>query len=200
MRFHDITHDDMLNGEGLRVVLWVAGCNHHCPGCQNPQTWDPDGGIEFTVWEEAEFYEWLSKDWTKGATFSGGDPLYPSNRGKILSMMKHIKERWPDKDIWLYTGYLVGYDNGFMITGPDAENLKVPELEYADIIIDSRFDIKVREQDLAENKNILWRGSSNQRIIDVKETIANSSLTLRDADGEDKVQQQITSNCCSCCS
>ena len=70
IRYHNITHDDMKNGDGLRVVLWVAGCEHHCKECQNPITWDPDGGIPFTTWDEAEFWDWLSKPWTKGATFA----------------------------------------------------------------------------------------------------------------------------------
>ena len=81
MRYHNITKDDMLNGDGLRVVLWVAGCGHHCKGCQNPITWDPNGGIPFDDAAKAEIFEQLDKDYISGITFSGGDPLYEANPG-----------------------------------------------------------------------------------------------------------------------
>ena len=84
MNYHNITTDDMLNGDGLRVVLWTAGCIHHCKGCQNPITWNPNGGIPFDETAEEEFVEKLSKDYISGATFSGGDPLYPSNRQPLM--------------------------------------------------------------------------------------------------------------------
>ena len=80
MRYHNITKDDMLNGDGLRVVLWVAGCGHHCKGCQNPITWDPNGGIPFDDAAKAEIFEQLDKDYISGITFSGGDPLHEANR------------------------------------------------------------------------------------------------------------------------
>ena len=78
MRYHNITKDDMLNGDGLRVVLWVAGCNHCCPQCQNPVTWDPNGGLPFGEAERAEIFAELDKDYVSGITFSGGDPLHPA--------------------------------------------------------------------------------------------------------------------------
>ena len=80
MRYHNITKEDMLNGEGLRVVLWVAGCNHHCKNCQNPETWDENGGIPFDEEAENELFEALDKSYISGITFSGGDPLFPNNR------------------------------------------------------------------------------------------------------------------------
>ena len=83
MRYHNITKDDMLNGDGLRVVLWVAGCGHHCKGCQNPITWDPNGGIPFDDAAKAEIFEQLDKDYISGITFSGGDPLYEANRADV---------------------------------------------------------------------------------------------------------------------
>ena len=105
MRYHNITKDDMLNGDGLRVVLWVAGCGHHCKGCQNPITWDPNGGIPFDDAAKAEIFEQLDKDYISGITFSGGDPLYEANRADVTALAKEIKERYPKKDIWVYTGY-----------------------------------------------------------------------------------------------
>ena len=104
MRYHNITKDDMLNGDGLRVVLWVAGCGHHCKGCQNPITWDPNGGIPFDDAAKAEIFEQLDKDYISGITFSGGDPLYEANRADVTALAKEIKERYPKKDIWVYTG------------------------------------------------------------------------------------------------
>ena len=91
MRYHNITKDDMLNGDGLRVVLWVAGCGHHCRECQNPITWDPDGGILFDGEAREEIFEQLEKDYTAGITFSGGDPLHEAN----------LKEVMKDKEIYL---------------------------------------------------------------------------------------------------
>lgn len=105
MKYHDITHDDMKNGDGLRVVLWVAGCEHHCKDCQNPITWNPDDGLEFDGKAEAEIYRDLLKPYISGLTLSGGDPLYPSNRLPIYGLCRWIKEQYPEKTIWLYTGY-----------------------------------------------------------------------------------------------
>lgn len=105
MRYHNITKDDMLNGDGLRVVLWLAGCSHHCKNCQNPITWDPDGGLIFDEAAKQEIYEELDKDYVSGITFSGGDPLFETNREELTAFVREIKTRYPDKTIWLYTGY-----------------------------------------------------------------------------------------------
>ena len=106
MRYHNITKDDMLNGDGLRVVLWLAGCEHHCKNCQNPVTWDPDGGLPFDEAAKAEIYEELDKEYVSGITFSGGDPLLLRNREELTEFLKEIKKNYPEKTIWLYTGYL----------------------------------------------------------------------------------------------
>ena len=110
MRYHNITKDDMLNGDGLRVVLWVAGCSHGCRECQNPITWDPNGGLPFTDSERAEIFAELDKDYISGITFSGGDPLHPSNIAEVTALAREIREKYPDKTIWLYTGSLWGRD------------------------------------------------------------------------------------------
>ena len=104
MRYHDITKDDMKNGDGLRVVLWVAGCAHCCEGCQNPVTWDPEGGLLFDEAAKAEIFEQLDKPYISGITFSGGDPLHPANKGDVRRLMREIRQRYPEKTIWLYTG------------------------------------------------------------------------------------------------
>ena len=105
MRYHNITKDDMLNGDGLRVVLWVAGCSHGCPECQNPVTWDPNGGLPFTEKEKHELFDELEKPYIAGITFSGGDPLHEVNEVEITELAKEIRDRFPHKTIWLYTGY-----------------------------------------------------------------------------------------------
>ncbi len=105
MRYHNITKDDMLNGDGLRAVLWVSGCAHACPGCHNPITWDAAGGLPFDRAAKEELFSELQKDYISGVTFSGGDPLFPANREEIAALAQEIRGRFPDKTIWLYTGY-----------------------------------------------------------------------------------------------
>ena len=150
MNYHNITKDDMLNGNGLRVVLWVSGCNHHCFNCQNPQTWDENSGIPFDDNAEKELFEALDKPYISGITFSGGDPLYPNNRSEVTRLAKRIKTELPNKTIWLYTGYK--YE--------EVKDLEI--MQYVDILVDGEFI-----QELADN-NLHWRGSSNQRVIDIK--------------------------------
>ncbi len=180
INIHNITHDDMLNGDGLRVVLWVAGCEHHCLECQNPCTWDPNGGIPFTEWEEAEFWEWLNKPWTQGATFSGGDPLHPRNREFIFEMMKRVKEI-PGKDVWLYTGYNLRYTEaeGFYFEDSFGKTFKYPGLPYIDILIDGKFECQTRQADIKSGRTVLWRGSSNQRIIDIQRSLSEGKIVER---------------------
>lgn len=152
MRYHNITKDDMLNGDGLRVVLWVAGCSHHCKGCQNPITWDPQGGIPFEDKEKQEIFEQLEKSYIEGITFSGGDPLYEGNVDTVTALAKEIKEKYPNKNIWLYTGYVW-------------EEIKEMEIiSYLDVIVDGKFDLERRDVSLR------WKGSPNQRVIDVQKS------------------------------
>ncbi len=152
MRYHNITTDDMLNGDGLRTVLWVAGCTHCCPGCHNPDTWDIDGGIPFDEDAERELFEKLAPDYISGLTFSGGDPLHPKNRAEVTRLAGKFKEMFPNKTIWLYTGYL--YE--------EIKDLEIVPL--VDIIVDGKF---VRAEFDAK---LHWKGSANQRVIDVRET------------------------------
>ena len=113
MRYHNITKDDMLNGDGLRAVLWLAGCEHHCKGCQNPITWDPKGGIEFDEVAKAELFELLEKDYISGITFSGGDPLAPYNAPEVGKVERqfHMQEVWEvsgENNLDLYRVYVGG--------------------------------------------------------------------------------------------
>lgn len=162
MRYHNITTDDMLNGDGLRTVLWVAGCPHRCQGCHNPITWDIDGGIPFDEAAEQELFEKLSADYISGITFSGGDPLHPANRDEVARLAKKVKQQHPEKTIWLYTGY-----NWEDICELDAVAL-------ADVLVDGRF-----EKNLFDAK-LHWKGSSNQRVIDVQETLSHGKIVLWD--------------------
>ena len=152
MRYHNITKDDMLNGDGLRVVLWLAGCTHHCKNCQNPITWDPNGGIPFDEDAKQEIFEELEKDYVDGITFSGGDPLLEQNREELTGLIREIRSLFPEKTIWLYTGYLWE---------------EISDLELVDdlnVLVDGEF-----MEDLKDN-NLPWKGSSNQRVIDVQMT------------------------------
>lgn len=162
MRYHNITKDDMLNGDGLRVVLWVAGCDHGCPGCHNPITWDVCGGLPFDEDAWQEICQELNKDYVSGITFSGGDPLHPQNRDEIGELARKIRERWPKKTIWLYTGY--SWD----------EVSELCAVKNADIVVDGEFVEALKDPKLH------WKGSSNQRVIDVKRTLCEGSVVLWD--------------------
>lgn len=149
MRYHNITKDDMLNGDGLRVVLWLSGCDHCCEDCQNPITWDPQGGLEFDDEAKEEIFEELKRDHNSGITFSGGDPLYYGNREDVTALAQEIRERFPEKTVWMYTGF----------TYETVQDLAV--MEYVDVLVDGEFVAKLKDNQL------FWRGSSNQRVIDV---------------------------------
>lgn len=160
MRYHNITKDDMLNGSGLRVVLWVAGCAHHCPQCQNPITWDPDGGLPFTDAEKQEIFQELDKDYISGITFSGGDPLHIRNITEVTALAREISQGCPAKNIWLYTGYL----------WEEVKRLEV--VNYLDVLVDGRFNPQLKDV------HYEWAGSTNQRAIDVKKTLEQGRVIL----------------------
>lgn len=159
MKYQNITHDDLLNGSGIRVVLWVSGCNHHCEGCHNPVTWDINDGLEFTNKEKEEIFTELNKDYISGITFSGGDPLHPDNRLEVLELISEIKSKFPNKSIWLYTGYLF---EDILKWNLDISNI--------DVIVDGEF-----KKELFSPKQP-WVGSSNQKVINVKESLKTNSI------------------------
>lgn len=160
MHYHNITKDDMLNGDGLRVVLWVAGCSHHCEGCHNPITWDENGGIEFDKAAKQELFDILRRPYISGITFSGGDPLFPGNRPEIEALIREIDGEFPAKTKWLYTGYLW-------------EEIKdLDFIHMLDVVVDGRF-----EKDKFDAK-LHWKGSSNQRVIDVKNSLKQNKTVL----------------------
>ena len=160
MRYHNITKDDMLNGDGLRVVLWVSGCSHCCEDCQNPLTWDPNGGLPFDEAAKEEVFAELEKNYISGITLSGGDPLYPGNRMDIRNLVKEIREKYPKKTIWMYTGY-------------DWEYVKTREVaRWIDVLVDGPYKKDLRDTQLH------WRGSSNQHVIEVPESLASGKMVL----------------------
>lgn len=160
MRYHNITKDDMLNGDGLRVVLWVAGCNHCCKGCQNPVTWDAAGGLFFDEAAKQEVFEQLDKNYISGITFSGGDPLHPANRVDVRNLAIEIKQKYPNKTLWLYTGYTW------------EEIAQLPIMQYLDVVVEGPFILERRDVKL------LWKGSDNQRVVDVKKTLASGDIMV----------------------
>lgn len=160
MRYHNITKDDMLNGDGLRAVLWVAGCTHKCKGCHNPVTWDIEGGIPFDDAAKEELFEAIKPDYISGVTFSGGDPLHPANHVEVAVLAKEIKETFPNKTIWLYTGFCLD----------EIKTLDV--VKYCDVIVDGPF---VQEE---FDGKLHWKGSKNQRVIDVQETLRRKEIVL----------------------
>ena len=162
MRYHNITKDDMLNGDGLRAVLWLAGCEHHCKGCQNPITWDPKGGIEFDEAAKAELFELLEKDYISGITFSGGDPLAPYNAPEVEELIEEIKGKYPGKTIWIYTGYM--WEEILWL---------YPEiLRKIGVLVDGEYVEYLRDPSLR------WVGSANQRVIDVQESLKRVGVVL----------------------
>jgi anaerobic ribonucleoside-triphosphate reductase activating protein len=162
MNIMGIEKDNVINGPGLRVVLWVAGCSNKCEGCHNPETWDPTAGHSFLEIDKKEIFSLLEKEYCSGITFSGGDPFFPGNREEIKKFAEEIKEKFPNKTIWAYTGF-------------SFENIKNEEaLNFIDILIDGRF-VKTLKDGTAK-----WRGSSNQRIIKVKESLQKNETVLYD--------------------
>lgn len=160
MRYHNITKGDMLNGDGLRVVLWTAGCDHCCKECQNPITWDPNGGLLFDEAAKEELFDELSKSYISGVTFSGGDPLHPGNRWDVTKLAKEIRERFPEKTVWMYTGSV----------WEGVKNYEV--MNYVDVLVDGEYIHEKRDTQLH------WRGSSNQRVIDVQASLRSGAVVL----------------------
>ena len=190
MNYHNITYPDMNNGSGLRVVLWLSGCDHRCKGCQNPQTWDANSGIKFDEKAEKELFENLNKDYISGITLTGGDPLNKNNLDEVLKLVDKINVLLPEKTIWLYSGYTwetVWDDALDNITKFGVEELSLTEeckqtlelnktrreiIKQCDVLIDGRY------VDTLRNIQLKWRGSENQRVIDIKKSLKQNKIVL----------------------
>jgi anaerobic ribonucleoside-triphosphate reductase activating protein len=150
MNFCGIKKMDIANGPGVRVSLFVSGCRNHCPGCFQPETWDFDYGEPFTKETEDEIIKALRPSWIQGLSILGGDPMEPENQRALLPFLRRVKEELPEKDVWLYTGYLL-------------EKVGTsPLLSYADVVVDGPFVEAEKDAGLA------FRGSRNQRIIHLR--------------------------------
>lgn len=160
MNYQSITKYDISNGSGVGVVLWVSGCKQSCIGCHNPQTWDFNSGIPYTSETETEIINSLKPEYISRLTLSGGHPLESENIDTIFNLCKMIKSIYPNKKIWLYTGYVWENINHFEI------------LKYVDVLVDGKFIQELRDITLS------WRGSSNQRVIDVKKSLKEGNIVL----------------------
>lgn len=170
MNYATIKNNDISNGPGVRISLYVSGCTHHCKDCFNPETWNFDYGDEFNDETVKQIIEAMSPEYVRGFSLLGGEPFEPENQPKLAELLEELKEVYPNKDIWCYTGYL--YDEDII-----AHKLGNPEitdrlLNCIDVIVDGEFQ--------AENKvlDLRFRGSTNQRIIDVKASLVANDVVL----------------------
>lgn len=171
MNYHKIEKTSVANGTGIRVVLWVSGCKCRCRGCQNPDTWSFDSGQLFDKSAKEELFEALDKSYIQGITFSGGHPLENENLDEIYELIVEIRDKFPNKDIWLYTGYR--FDR--IINNPSRDmntTFKKRILELCDVVVDGAYIEELKDITLK------WRGSSNQRVIDVSETLKQQEVVL----------------------
>ena len=175
MNYHNITHDDMNNGDGLRVVLWLSGCSHHCYQCQNPQTWDSNSGIPFDNEAKQEIFNELSKDYISGITLTGGDPLYKDNLTNVLSLLNQIRISYPAKTIWLYTGYTLEQILQPLLINTiptEEEEKRIDIVKMVDVLVDGPY------VDAQRDVTVKWRGSTNQRVINIPETLKQQKVVL----------------------
>lgn len=171
MNYHNILHDDMRNGDGLRVTLFVSGCDNKCYQCQNPQTWDTKSGIEFDDDAKNEIFTELAKDHISGITISGGDPMHEENVKAIIHLLMEIRKRFgTTKTIWMYTGYTYEF-----ILDDDISKAAISRciiLTLIDVLVDGKFEYT--KADVKYH----WAGSTNQRVINVKESLKKGEVVL----------------------
>lgn len=216
MNYLKIDKEDVCNGEGLRVVLWLSGCSHKCKGCQNPQTWDANSGIPFDESAKEELFRELDKDYISGLTLTGGDPLFESNLDDVLNLVTEVNKRYntpqdrvrvtdknnniltslpnrirlsfPQKSIWLYTGYTFEqcqphtrrewfvkeyYPNdNELLTESINFDKRAEIIENINVLVDGRYIDSLKDITLS------FRGSKNQRLIDVKKTLQKGDIIL----------------------
>ena len=162
MRYAQIRKTDIANGEGIRVSLYVQGCKRHCPNCFNPETWDFTGGNKFDLKTENILIKLVNQPHIVGITILGGEPLELEDRQDVSILLKHLKEQCPNKTIWLYSSFL--YE--------EIKDFDVEILSYLDVLIDGPF------VEALKDRKLRFRGSSNQRLIDVKKSLANDEVIL----------------------
>lgn len=170
MYYGEIKKCDIANGEGVRVSLFVSGCTHHCPGCFNQDTWDFHYGKEYTEETEREILDALSPEYITGLTLLGGEPFEPQNQKELVRLLKKVRTQYPSKTVWCYSGYLLDRE---LLSESRARCEYTDEmLSMIDVLVDGRFVEK--QKDI----RLVFRGSSNQRLIDVKKTLKGCEIVL----------------------
>ena len=164
MYYGAIKNFDIANGEGIRTTLFVSGCRNRCPGCFQKQTWAFDYGSPFTTAEWEQIFESVSNSSVRGITILGGEPMEPSNQRALLPFLREFKRRYPDKNLWLFTGNLYEELTGALGEHPKCLDITAEILALVDILVDGRFEEEKKRLGLR------FRGSSNQRIIDMNKT------------------------------
>ena len=168
MNYADIKKADIANGLGVRVSVFVSGCNHHCKNCFNQEAWDFNYGKEFTEKEIDKVIEELDHPYVAGLSLLGGEPLEYTNQKGLLPLVKKVKEKYPEKNIWCYTGFTFDED---VMNGMCKKWSETPELlSYLDVVVDGKFEEEKKDVSLR------FRGSSNQRIIDVQKTLKENKV------------------------
>lgn len=172
MNYATIKKLDIANGPGLRVSLFVSGCTHHCKGCFNPEAWDFQYGHPFTEETEKEIFKALEFEHIRGLTLLGGEPFEPANQATLVPFLRKYKERFPNKDLWCYSGYNFEQD---MLTG-NLGPWEITEemLSYIDVLVDGEFMLDLK------NPNLRFRGSANQRVIRVQDSLKEDRVVLWD--------------------
>ena len=174
MKYAKIKKCDVANGPGVRVSLFVSGCNHHCKNCFNKEAWDFNYGNDFTEKEQESIINDLKPEYITGLSLLGGEPFEEVNQEGLVPLVKKVKETYPDKKIWCYTGYT--FDNqilGKMVAQENRETTK-ELLANIDYIVDGKFVEELKDP------NLQFRGSSNQRIIDVQKSLNQNEIVLWD--------------------
>ena len=171
MYYGMIKKSDVADGPGVRVSLFVSGCRHHCEGCFNAETWDFKYGDVYTAEVEDEILRAMEPSYISGFTFLGGEPMEPENRPFVFSLAKKLREKYPEKSIWLYSGYLFDTE---MLEWAKTDEIVKNLLPLIDVIVDGEFHIKEK------NLGLKFRGSENQRLIDVQRSLAEGKTILCD--------------------
>lgn len=172
MNYCAIHYPDIANGLGVRISLFVSGCPHHCEGCFQPETWNEDYGVVFTETVEDFIIEKLTPDYIDGLTLLGGEPLTPDHQKALLSLLKKVKATYPAKNIWCYSGYL--FEDLISKNGSGHCDVTNEVLSLIDVLVDGKFVMDLKDIRLR------FRGSSNQRIIDVKSSLKTGTITTID--------------------
>lgn len=174
MNYAAIKNCDIANGPGVRVSLFVSGCTHHCPGCFNEVAWDFDYGVPFTEEVMDKIVEMMRPDYIKGLTLLGGEPFEPQNQQGIVQLLRKVKAQLPQKSIWAFSGYLFDKDITSGRLGDTREYLS-----YLDVLVDGPF------VEAKKNLSLRFRGSENQRLIDVPASLESGKVVLwQDWQGE----------------